>query len=402
MAAQGHLISGGPEPAAEGADLRRDLRLLSAATFTSTLDRFTVPPLLLAIAREFGASLGEAAAVASAYFLFYGVTQLAWGILSDSLGRVRLMRLALLGAAVAGILSALAPSLWLLVVARALTGSLFGAVIPTSLVYVGDRVPVEHRQRALADLVGANALATALATVGGGLAAALASWRVAFVVPALLAAGLAIMLARLPEPTPSGSAPPLTQMREVAGQPWAYVVVILVLIEGSFMFGLTAYFAPALESSGYSAVVAGLVVAVFGLGTLAWTRVLRLLTARVAPPLLLALGALLAGSGYVVVSLSRSAGAVLVASVLVSACYAFTHTTLQTWATDVVPKARATMISFFATALFVGSALGTQAAAPLAAQDRYGLLFAIAALIAFPLGLVGAFGRWRYARRAIS
>ena len=321
-------------------------------------------------------------------------------MLSDSLGRVRLIRLALLGAAVAGILSALASSLWLLVAARALTGSLFGAVIPTSLVYVGDRVPVERRQRALADLVGANALATALATVGGGVAVAVASWRLAFVVPALLAAALGVLIARLPEPARADSAPPLDQMREVARQPWAYVVVVLVLIEGSFMFGLTAFFAPALESSGYSPAVAGLVVAVFGLGTLAWTRVLRLMTARVAPPLLLALGALLAGSGYVVVSVSRAAGAVLVASVLVSACYAFTHTTLQTWATDVVAQARATMISFFATALFVGSALGAQAAAPLAAQGRYELLFAIAALIAFPLGIVGALGRWRYGRRA--
>ena len=337
--------------------------------------------------------------MASAYFLLYGLTQLGWGMLSDRLGRVRLIRLALLGAAVAGILSALAPSLWLLVVARALTGSLFGAVIPTSLVYVGDRVPIERRQRALADLIGANALATALATVGGGLAAALASWRIAFVVPALLATVLGILIARLPEPARADSPPPLAQLREVSRQPWAYVVVVLVLIEGSFMFGLTAYFAPALESNGYSAAVAGLVVAVFGLGTLAWTRVLRLLTARVAPPLLLAMGALLAGCGFVVVSLSRAAGAVLVAAVLASSCYAITHTTLQTWATDVVEQARATMISFFATALFVGSALGTQAAAPLAAQDRYGLLFAIGALIAFPLGLVGAFGRWRYGRR---
>ena len=122
-----------PDPIAAAAELRRDLRLLSAATFTSTLDRFTVPPLLLAIARDFGASLGEATLVASAYFLFYGVTQLGWGMLSDSLGRVRLIRLALFGAAVAGIFSALASSLWLLVVARALTGALFGAVIPCLL-----------------------------------------------------------------------------------------------------------------------------------------------------------------------------------------------------------------------------------------------------------------------------
>ena len=39
-------------------------------------------------------------------------------------------------------------------------------------------------------------------------------------------------------------------------------------------------------------------------------------------------------------------------------------TTLQTWATEVVPEARATVISLFAAALFAGSAVATMAGAP--------------------------------------
>jgi predicted MFS family arabinose efflux permease len=75
------------------------------------------------------------------------------------------------------------------------------------------------------------------------------------------------------------------------------------------------------------------------------------------------------------------------------------HSTLQTWATEVVPEARATVISFFAAALFVGSGLATTAAAPLAEERAFGILFALAALVALPLGILGGLARRRYARK---
>jgi MFS family permease len=87
-----------------------------------------------------------------------------------------------------------------------------------------------------------------------------------------------------------------------------------------------------------------------------------------------------------------------VAAVLVGGGFAFMHSTLQTWATEVVPEARATVISLFAAALFAGSGLATAAAAPLADDGRFGLLFATAALVAVPLGLFAALARRRYAR----
>ena len=72
------------------------------------------------------------------------------------------------------------------------------------------------------------------------------------------------------------------------------------------------------------------------------------------------------------------------------------HTTLQTWATDVVPEARATVISLFAAALFAGSGIAAMAAAPLADAGSYGLLFGVAALVAVPLGLFAGLARRRY------
>ena len=77
------------------------------------------------------------------------------------------MRLTLFGAVFAGVISALAPNLAVLAAARALAGGLFAAVIPAALVYVGDTVGIDSRQKALADLMAASAVGTALATVLG-------------------------------------------------------------------------------------------------------------------------------------------------------------------------------------------------------------------------------------------
>src|ERR671921_2760387 len=75
-------------------------RLLQLAAFFSSFDRFVVGPMLLTIAASLGASLTEVAAMASLYYLFYGLMQPVWGMVSDRLGRVRGMRPSLLGGAV--------------------------------------------------------------------------------------------------------------------------------------------------------------------------------------------------------------------------------------------------------------------------------------------------------------
>jgi MFS family permease len=210
------------------------LRLLQLAAFFSSFDRFAIAPMLVTIAASLGTSLAGITATASLYYLLYGAMQPVWGMLSDRLGRVRVMRLTLFGAVVAGVISALAPNLAVLAAARALAGGLFAAVIPAALVYVGDTVGMDSRQKALADLMAASAVGTALATVLGGLAAYLDAWRLAFAGPALAGGVLALLLARLPEPegfTTEGREGPLVQAGRVFGRPWAVAVIGIAAVE---------------------------------------------------------------------------------------------------------------------------------------------------------------------------
>jgi predicted MFS family arabinose efflux permease len=238
-----------------------------------------------------------------------------------------------------------------------------------------------------------------LATVLGGLAAYLGAWRFAFAAPALAGGVLALLLARLPEPegfTAEGREGPLVEVGRVLGRPWAVTVVGIAAVEGAVILGFLTFLAPSLESMGFTPAVAGLAVGLYGLAVLGWTRVVKVVSNRLGAAALILIGGAMLALGYASGAVGHSLVAVGVAAVLVGGGFAFMHSTLQTWATEVVPEARATVISLFAAALFAGSGLATAAAAPLAYEGRFELLFATAALVAVPLGIFAALARRLY------
>lgn len=382
------------------ADGARRLRLLQLAALTSTCDRFAIAPLLVVISLDLGVSLAVVAAVAGAYFLAYGLMQPVWGVVSDRIGRVRVMRVALLGATLGGIGSVLAPNVAVLGMSRAVAGGCFAALIPTTLVYVGDAWPAAVRQRPLSDLLAASSLGTAVATAGAGLLADLVGWRVVPGLTAAAAVALWFALARLPEPDREPTAGnPWQSARAVLGDRWALAVLLIVFVEGIAILGVLTYLAPAVQTLGSSATVAGLVAAGFGAGALAWSRIVRRLVGRVPPAGLAAIGGTFLVAAWLVPAvLGVGIVTVSVAGVLLGGTWAFLHSTLQTWATIVVPRERATAVALFAAMLFLGSAAGTALFAPLAEGGEFRTMFLVAVGLAVPVAVAATLGRAAYAR----
>jgi len=381
------------------AHLERNTRLLRLAVFAAAFDTFLLAPMLVSIAMDTGTTLTAAAGIASAYFLAYGVMQPVWSVASDRLGRGAVVRLGLLGAAVTGILCAAASSLGPLVLGRLLAGGAVAAVMPTSITYVGDTFPAERRQGAIADLNAAYAAGSALGTLAGGAAAAYASWRVGFLGSAVLAGGLAVVLARLPHCPGAGRGGLPQRIRTVLGTPWALAVIGLALVEGAALLGFLGFLAPALVTAGHRPAIAGLVVATYGGAVLLWTRVVKQWVGRLPPAALIAIGATMLVAGYGSAAISPGVVGVLAASILVGGAMAFMHSMLQVWATEVVPAARALMVALFVGALFLGSATAMRVFAPLAGHGAFRQLFAVPALLAVPMGLAAVVGRHRTSRR---
>ncbi|PFG66550.1 putative MFS family arabinose efflux permease [Propionibacteriaceae bacterium ES.041] len=376
---------------------------LAAAGFMSSFDRFAIGPMLVVMATDLGEPLAAVVALAGAYFLAYGLSQPLWGVLSDRLGRVRLIQFTLLVGGAASIASGFAPNLAVLLVLRIIAGACFGAVVPTSLTYVGDTVELSARQRALSDLMATMAVGTALATALSGLLAHSFGWRSVFVLSGVCSLIPGLLVGRLPEPQRAPVAGNIAvQLQTAIANRWALLLYALVMVEGGALLGMLTLLPPALSEHGVNVSLAGLATAAYGVGVMAFSRLVRPLARRWPMWGLLLLGGVQLAIGFALVSWRVNVVTVLITSLALGGGWAFMHSSLQTWATSVVPQVRGTVVALFAGSLFVGSSLATYLAAPWADTGHYQAIFAVAAVVMVPLTLVAVLGRISYLRHTES
>lgn len=382
-------------PAATGrAGSVSPIRLLQYIAFVSTLDRFAMPPMLIVIALDLGVPLSQVVQAAGAYFLAYGLMQPVWGMVSDYFGLVRTLRAALLLAALATAVSALAWSPLMLGLSRCLAGGFFGAAFPSALIYVGDTVPAVRRQSQITRLMVGVALGTAVASAGAGLIAQVVNWRLAFLVTGVSAAALAFALRNLPEPTLTRRhSSPLTPLVAAVRSRVTVLVLALAFTEGAVLLGTLTLLPPAVEATGASTSVAGVVTAAYGVSVYLSAGVIGRLSRNHHPSLLIGLGGAAALTACTLVAISQKPASAAVAAVLLGLAWAGMHSSLQTWATEVMPRARGTVVSLFAGSLFVGSAVAAVLVSGLAEAGRYREIFGIAAATTVPLSLAAVWGR---------
>jgi predicted MFS family arabinose efflux permease len=269
------------------------------------------------------------------------------------------------------------------------------------VVYIGDTVPVRVRQAPLTDLMTSAALGVAMATVTAGVIADFTSWRVAFALTAVAAGVMSFLTRWLTEPELGPPPPVWSSLRGVLTNRPALLVLGLVTVEGLVLVSPVTFLPVLLHASGLSVTVAGLLTAAYGTSMLVFARVVKGLTKKMAPSLLIIVGGSMATLAYVLLVITYDVPAVVVATVLLGGGWAFMHSTLQTWATDMAPDYRATAVSLFATMLFTGGAVGTAVFGPMVDAGSFTAMFAITLTVTVPLVTTAFLGRRRYPHRGI-
>ncbi len=151
--------------------------ITSVALFMVTLDNLVVTTAIPVIRQELGASLESLEWTVNAYTLTFAVLLLTGAALGDRFGRRRLFVIGV-GVFTAGsITAALAPSIELLNVARAVQGLGGAIVMPLTLTILSAAVPAESRGLALGAWGGISGLAVALGPVVGGAIVEGISWQ---------------------------------------------------------------------------------------------------------------------------------------------------------------------------------------------------------------------------------
>jgi predicted MFS family arabinose efflux permease len=310
------------------------------------------------------------------------------------------IRLTIAGGGIACVVAAAAPSLAVLLVARGLAGVFFAAIVPTSITYTGDTVAEGSRQHALALLMAAATAGTATATIVSGAVVQVAGWREPFLISALLAAVLTVWMASLPEPpVVTATRSLLERATGVLRDRWVYAVLAIAFVEGAVIFGALTFIAAALQEDGVAAALAGFAVAGFGIGNVVMTPLVTRAIPRLPSPVLIGGGAAVAAAGLLLAGLHLTVATAIVATLSLGAGFGFLHSTLQLWATQVHPAARAITVSFFAGAVFTGGAAASALAAPLADAGRFSTIFLACAAAALALALAGSLLRARWVVR---
>jgi EmrB/QacA subfamily drug resistance transporter len=148
----------------------------SLALVMVTLDNLVVTTALPVIRKDLGAGIEGLEWTVNAYTLTFAVLLLTGAALGDRFGRRRMFSIGLAIFTLASAAAALAPSIEVLVAARAVQG-LGGAIItPLTLTILSAAVPAEKRGVALGAWGGIGGLAVALGPLVGGAVVSGLSW----------------------------------------------------------------------------------------------------------------------------------------------------------------------------------------------------------------------------------
>jgi predicted MFS family arabinose efflux permease len=357
----------------------RAIAFLAVASFAAQGMVRSVDSLLPQIADDFGASVGTASIVVTAYAVTHGLMQFVVGPIGDRFGKYRSVAVACALCAVTVLLCGLAQSLDMLALARFGCGVTGAWIIPIGLAFVGDVIPYEARQQVLGRFLTGQVLGQLFGQAAGGVIGDFFGWRTVFFVLAaiftLAAAALFYELAVNPlTRADHGARKPrslLASYAVVTSVPWARIVLVATLIESMLLFGAFPFVSADLHLRfGLSFTAIGLIIGFFAIGGLGYAATVKVLMRRLGQARTAGGGGIVMAAAFATLAVEPTWWFAPPAVFAIGYGFYMLHNTLQTVSTQMSPQARGTAVALFASAFFLGQTVGVATVAPLV--DRFG------------------------------
>ncbi|QTG82996.1 MFS transporter [Arthrobacter crystallopoietes] len=189
--------------------LRPVLWVAILASFVAFLDGAIINVALPAMTDDLGGGLALQQWVVDSYLLTLGALILIAGSLSDGFGRIRILRLGLVLFGLASLACALAPTGVVLIAARAVQGVGGALLVPSSLALIMSAYRGAARGHAIGLWTGWTGTSAIAGPLLGGLLVDVLNWRWIFAINVLPIAVTLLILGRLKEPSSVPSRPPL-------------------------------------------------------------------------------------------------------------------------------------------------------------------------------------------------
>lgn len=335
--------------------------VLGLMAFLANGDNYAAAPLIINIAQDLNLTISTAAISVTAYMLAFGAFTLLFGPLSDRFGKVKIINIAALGTAIFSMLGAFAFNLPSLIFFRAMNGAFGAGIFPVTMALVGQSYDDKNRHKALGKVMGLMFLGGATATAIGGALSFYGSWRMVYFIYGLGELILAVIMLKVLE----RDKPVVNHLNFVNAykEPLSNFkfmrIVTTVFLLGFSVFGSFTYSGTLIkEISGYNILFIGLILSLFGVGTV--------IGGRIAPKLkmimgvkFLALAGVIGSLSLFALSATENIWLIGIALFGFGAAFISLQSTLISTAQEKLPKMRGTAMSLASFNMFVGGAIGT-------------------------------------------
>jgi len=328
--------------------------------FLGPFGTVVIVPMFPELRDEFAASSGQVGLAYSFYLIPFAVALLFSGTLGERVGRRRTVRTTYVVYALASLAAALAPSLAIFILARALQGVANAFITPLLLAGLAEMVPAERFGREVGIYSSFQALGSGLGPLLGGLAAD-TSWQLAF----FGTAGVAAVLALMPpdgDPRPGAQAPKLrplaTRQMLLLGVGFCFAAAGPVGI--AVIVGVVGRDVLALSGTATGVILLGGAAAAATMGPI-WGRILDRRGARAVGPIVVAA----ASAATAALALGSSGWRLGLLWVLGGGLAGFVVVVFQSLGATIMPDNRGGALSFLLSFRFLGHAAGPIVLLPL-------------------------------------
>jgi len=228
-----------------GASNRRQIIILFFTLVVVMLGFGMVIPIMPFLIESMGASGSTLGLLMATFALMQLIFSPVWGSLSDRIGRKPVLVIGVFGFGITMVLFGLSTQLWMLFAARALSGILSSATMPTAMAYIGDSTSEEDRGGGMGVVGAAMGMGMVL---GPGLGGTLAGENLAvpfFIAGVLSFLAMVLIMAFLPESLPKEERQQEGRVQFInLGELWQALkspIGILLFMAFLLSFGLTAF-----------------------------------------------------------------------------------------------------------------------------------------------------------------
>jgi predicted MFS family arabinose efflux permease len=370
----------------------RMIMVLGFMAFLANGDNYAAAPLIIKISEDLSLSLSSAAISVTAYMLAFGVFTLIFGPLSDRYGKVKIINIAAMGTAIFSMLGALAFNLPSLIFFRAVNGAFGAGIFPVTMALVGQNFDNENRHKALGKVMGLMFLGGATATAIGGILSYFGSWRLVYLFYGIGELILALIMLK----TLERDKPVVDKLNFIKAykEPFTnyqfMILAAIVLFVGFSVFGSFTYTGKLIqELTGYNILIVGLILSLFGVGSV--------LGGRLAPKLkktlkngFLASAGIIGGISLFTLSASKNIWFLSLALFGFGVAFIFLQSTLISGAQEKLPKMRGTAMSLTSFCMFVGGAVGTNTNSIIMNEFGISTIFRNTAFVILGVGIIAA------------